>query len=384
MDTLDEFMQERKKRGLLRSLRAASFRKEGKIYVNGNEYVDFSSNDYLGLAAHPSLKEASIKAIEKYGTSASASRLLSGDLEIHHELERKLALLKGKDSALLFNSGYQANVGIIGTLFGREDAIFSDRLNHASIIDGILLSGAKLFRFQHNDLNHLESLLESKRHKFREALIVTETIFSMDGDMCPIEELVDLKERYDCKIMVDEAHATGIFGRNGYGMVEEKKLADRIDLIMGTFSKALGSFGAYVACSQKIKDYLINSCRSFIYSTALPPSIIAANLASLELIGEEPFRRKTLLDNAEYFRDGLQRGGFQIRGCSQIVPVIIGDSLKTEKLSQELRNRGHWILPIRPPTVPVGEARIRLSLTYYHTKEMLDLFVSDLYDLNNL
>jgi len=384
VETIDEFMQEREKKGLLRSLRPSSLHKEGKIYIDGNEYVDFSSNDYLGLAAHPRLKEASIEATEKFGASASASRRLSGDLDSHHELEHKLASLKGKESALVFNSGYQANVGIIGTLFRKEDAIFSDRLNHASIIDGILLSGAKLFRFKHNDLDHLESLLKSKRHKSREALIVTETIFSMDGDMSPISELVDLKEMYGCKIMVDEAHATGIFGRNGYGVVEEKKLANRIDLIMGTFSKALGSFGAYVACPEEIKNYLINSCRSFIYSTALPPSVIAANIASLELVGEEPFRRKTLLENAQYFRDNLQKAGFQKRGCSQIVPVIIGDSAETEKLSQGLRDRGYWILPIRPPTVPAGEARLRLSLTYYHKKEMLDKLVSDLYDLNNV
>lgn len=384
MDTLDEFMQERKSRGLLRNLRAASHHKEGKIYVDGKEYIDFSSNDYLGLASHPKLKEASIQATDKFGTGASASRLLSGDMEIHHELEQKLALLKGKESALAFNSGYQANLGIISALFKKGDVIFSDRLNHASIIDGIILSGAKLFRFKHNDANHLESLLKRERRKFKEALIVTETIFSMDGDMSPIEELVNLKEKYNCTIMVDEAHATGVFGPKGYGVVEEKKLADKIDLIMGTFSKALGSFGAYVVCSKKTKDYLINSCRSFIYSTALPPSIIATNLAGLELIKEEPFRRKILLNNAEYLREGLQKAGLQIRGCSQIVPVIIGNSLRTEKLSQELQNKGHWILPIRPPTVPAGEARLRLSLTYHHTEEMLNRLIRDIYDLNSL
>ena len=384
MDSIDEFMQLRRDMGLIRSLRASGYHKDGKIYVDGKEYVDFSSNDYLGLASHPKLKEASIKATEMFGTSASASRLLSGDLEIHHEVENKLAFLKDKESALVFNSGYQANIGIISTLFGKEDAIFSDRLNHASILDGILLSRAKLFRYRHNDLNHLDTLLRKERRKFKEALIITETVFSMDGDMSPVVELVGLKEKYNCKIMIDEAHATGVFGQEGYGVVDERQLSDRIDLIMGTFGKALGSFGAYVACSQKIKDYLINSCRSFIYSTALPPSIMAANLASLELLKEEPFRRKTLLNNAEYFRDSLRKEGFQIRGCSQIVPIIIGDNIKTEKLSQELRNKGHWILPIRPPTVPVGESRLRLSLTYYHTKEMLDLLVSDLYDLNNL
>ena len=230
----------------------------------------------------------------------------------------------------------------------------------------------------------MDTLLRKERRKFKEALIITETVFSMDGDVSPVVELIDLKEKYDCKIMIDEAHAIGVFGEKGYGVVDERQLSDRIDLTMGTFGKALGSFGAYVACSQKIKDYLIKSCRSFIYSTALPPSIMAANLASLGLIREEPFRRKTLLNNGEYLRNGLRREGFQIRGCSQIVPIIIGDNLKTEKLCQELQNKGYWILPIRPPTVPTGESRLRLSLNYYHKKEMLDLLISDLYELNNL
>lgn len=371
MKRIEEFLKEREKNNLLRILQPANFRKEGKIYFKGKEYIDFSSNDYLGLSSHAELIQASIRAAKEFGTSASASRLLSGDLDIYHELEEKTANFKGKEVALAFNSGYQANTGIISSLYKTGDAIFCDKLSHASIIDGILLSGARLFRFLHNDINHLESLLKKERRKYKNSLIITETIFSMDGDRPPLKELVELKEKYNCYLMVDEAHATGIFGEYGSGVAEEEGLTDRIELIMGTFSKALGSFGAYLACSKEIKDYLINSCRSFIYSTALPPSIIAANIASIDLVKKEPFRRETLLENAGYFRNGLLNRGLVVKGSSQIIPVIIGDSKKAVVMSKELQEKSYWVLPIRPPTVPQGEARLRFSLTYYHTKEVL-------------
>lgn len=383
MDGIEKLLQKAEEDNLLRVLRPANFRKAGKICFGDKEYFDFSSNDYLGLSDHPRLKDASRKAIEKWGTGASASRLLSGDLVLHHKLEEKTAALKGKESALVFNSGYQANVGIISALCKRGDAIFSDRLNHASIIDGILLSGARFFRFHHNDINHLESLLGKERDKFKEVLIITETIFSMDGDRCPLREIVRLKERYNCILMVDEAHATGIFGGRGSGIAEEEDLINEVDLIMGTFSKALGSFGAYAASSKKITDYLVNSSRSFIYSTALPPPVIAANLASLDLIKEEPFRRKRLLENSDYFRGQLKMRGFTVKGSSQIVPLILGDSERAISLSRELRDRGYWMLPIRPPTVPKGEARLRFSLTYHHTKEILEGLINDVCEIDS-
>lgn len=379
MERIDSFLEERRESGLLRTLKPAALRKEGMIYFKGKEYIDFSSNDYLGLSTHPVLKDYAVKATKELGTSASASRLLSGDLDIHHTLEEKTAKFKGKESALVFNSGYQANVGIISALCRRGDAIFSDRLNHASIVDGILLSGAKLFRFAHNDPEHLEFLLKAQRQKCKNSLIITETIFSMDGDRAPLERIVKLKERYNSVMLVDEAHATGIFGENGQGVVEEDGLTDKVELIMGTFSKALGSFGAYIACSQTMKDYLINSSKSFIYSTALPPSVINANIASLDIIREEPFRRKSLLENADYFRTELKTHGFDVKGLSQIVPLIIGDGRQTVKLSEELRKRNCWVLPIRPPTIPEGQARLRFSITYNHTKEMLKKLLGDIY-----
>lgn len=378
MERIRDFLQERERNNLLRCLRKASLRKDGMICIRGNNHLDFSSNDYLGLTSHPKLKEVSIKAVNEFGTGVAASRLLSGDLEIYHQLEKRVAVLKGKESGLVFNSGYQANVGIINALCEKGDVVFFDKLAHASIIDGVLLSSAQHFRFRHNDCEHLEFLLNKERKNFRDAFIITETVFSMDGDRAPLNELVELKEKYHCKIMVDEAHATGIYGKNGTGIVEEKGLAGTIDFIMGTFSKALGSFGAYFVCSQQAKDYLINTCRSFIYSTALPPSIIAANLASLELIKEEPFRRKKLLENVQFFRTRLKHKGFSVRGSSQIVPLIVGESARAVRLAQELQNRGYWVLPIRPPTVPAKEARLRFSLTYYHTKNVLERLVDDI------
>jgi len=378
MGRIEEFLRRRKQDNLLRVLKPAISRGEGLRFSDGREFIDLSSNDYLGFSTHPKLKQASKEVVDKLGVGSSASRLLSGDSDICHHLEEKTAQFKGKERALVFNSGYQANVGIISAFCSRGDVIFSDKLNHASIIDGIVLSGAKFFRFSHNDSNHLEQLLKEQRHKFKEALIITESVFSMDGDKPALGELVSLKEKYNCKLMVDEAHATGIFGKSGAGVVEEEGLIKKIDIIMGTFSKALGSFGGYVACSKSSVDYLINTARSFIYSTALPPSVIAANLASLELVEEEPERRRGLINNADYFRKRLKDLGFKIKGSSQIVPLIVSDNRKVIKMSKELQRKGYWVLPIRPPTVPIGESRLRFSLTLNHSEEILERLVKDI------
>ncbi|PIQ91099.1 MAG: 8-amino-7-oxononanoate synthase [Candidatus Omnitrophica bacterium CG11_big_fil_rev_8_21_14_0_20_41_12] len=375
MAGIEEFLKNRQEQGLLRKLRPATSRQNGKINFGGRQYFDFSSNDYLGLSGHAELKKAALEAIDKSGVGACASRLLSGDAEIFHQLEEAIAAFKGKEAALVFNSGYQANVGIISALFTKEDCIFCDRLNHASIIDGILLSQAKFFRFRHNDCQHLELLLKKERNKFKNALIVTESIFSMDGDRAPLKELVKLKEKFNCQIMVDEAHATGIFGQNGSGLVEEEGLSDSIDLIMGTFSKALAGFGAYLATSKTTVDYLVNTCRSFIYSTALPPSVIASNLASLKLIKDEPQRRKTLLSMAEMLREKLEAKGFCIKGASQIIPVILGDNLRALEFAKKIQEKGYWVMPVRPPTVPVGQARLRISLSYCHEQETLNKLI---------
>ncbi len=378
MAGIEEFLLERKKAGLLRNLNPVSWRKHSRICINSKEYIDFSSNDYLGLSSHPKLIEASKKAVDEFGAGSGASRLMSGDLKLHHLLEEKIAKFKDKEAGIVFNSGYQANIGIISALCSKLDCIFSDRLNHASIVDGILLSGARFFRFQHNDVRHLELLLKKERKKFKDALVITESIFSMDGDKAPLKEIAKLKEKYDFSFMVDEAHSTGIFGARGSGLVEEEEVSEKVDLIMGTFSKALAGFGAYLACSRKIADYLINSCRSFIYSTALPPAVIAGNLMSIQLVQQEPWRRKKLLDLACFFRRALEKRGFKPLGASQIVPIIIGDNLKTVKFTQDIQKKGFWVLAIRPPTVPQGQARLRFSLTVNHEKEILSTLVNEL------
>ncbi|MDP2941522.1 MAG: 8-amino-7-oxononanoate synthase [Candidatus Omnitrophota bacterium] len=378
MAEIEDFLKLRAGQGLLRALRPAAWRKPGVIRFGRREYIDFSSNDYLGLSGHPKLKQSIREAVDRFGTANPASRLMSGDLELYHQLEEKIACFKNKEAGLLFNSGYQANTGIISALYGRGDCIFCDRLAHASLMDGIILSRAKFWRFTHNDPNHLEAILKKQRSRFKNALIVTESVFSMDGDKAPLKELAQLKERYDCAIFVDEAHATGIFGRNGSGLVEEAGLTMQIDFIMGTFSKALAGFGAYLAASKKIVDYLVNTCRSFIYSTALPPAVIACNLQSLALIKEEPQRRKRLLRNAAYFRAGLKERGLHARGDTQIVPLIIGDSAKAVEFSRKLEEKGYWVPAVRPPTVPATEARLRFSLTACHGKEILTRLIEDI------
>jgi len=370
---IKEFLESRKKSGLIRRLENVELKKNARILVGGREYVNFSSNDYLGLSSHPDMiSSAGEGASPVFGSSAS--RLMTGSTVRHHLLEEKIARLKNKPAALVFNSGYQANIGVISSLSRRGDVIFADRLVHASIVDGIKLSGARLFRFRHNDMAHLEKLLFSERKKYDGALIITETVFSMDGDIAPVKEILALKKKYDCLFMADEAHATGIFGKNGGGVLEETDISGDCDIVMGTFSKALGGFGAYVAVSTDIREYLINTCRSFIYSTSLPVAVINADLTALEILDREPFRRKVLLSKAEYLRERLKKNGFNVRGESQIVPVIIGDPRLSVNLSERLKEKGYWVTPVRPPTVPEATSRLRLSVTYDHAEDMLGKF----------
>lgn len=373
-----DYIAKRRVESLLRQLKPHASRFEGKIVFQNKRYIDFSSNDYLGLSSHPKLKAAACKATEEFGTSSSASRLLSGDSDLFHRLEDEVANFKHKEAALVFNSGYQANLGIISALYDKNDAVFADRFVHASIIDGIALSGAKIFRFQHNDCSHLKDLLDKQRNSFDDALIVTESVFSMDADRAPLKELAVLKESYNCKILVDEAHATGIFGKNGSGVVEDEGLSQEIDFIMGTFSKALGSFGAYLASSREAVDYMVNASRSFIYSTALPAAVVAANLAALEVVRDEPQRRRKLLSMASFLRQKLQANGLQIRGESQILPVILGDAAKAVEKAEYLRSKGYWVTAVRPPTVAAAESRLRVSLSFHHSQDMLENFSNEL------
>lgn len=383
MEFIKAYLAKRKNENTLRSLLSLDARSPGMIVRHGQKYVDFSSNDYLGLSKHPKLIDAARQALEVYGVGAGASRLLSGDLKLHHVLEEETASFKHKESALFFNSGYHANVGVIPAFAGKHDVICSDSLCHASQIDGAILSRAARFLFRHNDMDHLDNLLKKERSKFDKALILTESVFSMDGDLAPLRSLVELKERYNCVLMVDEAHATGIFGNQGRGLVDAEGLSEHVDLIMGTFSKALGGFGAYIATSRLVTDYLINSARSFIYSTALPCSIVAANLAALQICKNEPWLGPTLLDRAQKFRAALSKDDWDVSGESQIIPVMIGESKTALDCARILLEKGFQVLPIRPPTVPEGTSRFRFSLCYEHSDEEINKVVEAMKELRH-
>ena len=357
---------------LYRRLRRVENDQGPTLVIDGREVINFSSNNYLGIANHPALAEAAKLAIDRYGCGSGASRLISGNMTLHEELEARLAQFKGTEAALVFNSGFQANTGILATLAGEDDVILSDQLNHASIIDGCRLSRAKTIVYRHCDLNQLEA--ELKNHDgARLRLIVSESIFSMDGDEAPLTAIVELAEKFDAMVMVDEAHATGVFGPRGAGVVAKLKLGDRVLVQMGTLGKALGGFGAYVAGGRALRELLINRCRSFIFTTSLPPAIMAMALAAIDLIEGEPERRECLWDNCGYFADGLKKLGFSVNDIqSPIVPLIIGDAERCMRLSEWLLDHGVFAQGIRPPTVPQGTSRLRITLMATHTRAHMD------------
>lgn len=360
-----------KSRGLFRSLRIVESEQSSEIILNGKSVILFCSNNYLGLANNPELKKTSIEATEKYGTSSGASRLVSGNMTIHEKLESYIAKFKGTESALLFNSGYHANLGIIPAIAKSGDLILSDELNHATIIDGIRLSRADVVVYPHLDINFVEHTLKKSGH--RRKLIVTDGIFSMDGDITPLKELIELKEKYNAIVMVDEAHATGVIGTNGRGIVEHLGLTGKVDIIMGTFGKAIGSYGAFAATTKILKEYLINTARSFIFSTSLPPSVCGAAIKAIELMDSKPELIKKLNYNVEYFKKRLKEFYPGIK-CNTIpiIPIIIGDTYETMTICEELLEKGIFIQGIRPPSVPEGTSRLRLTITAQHTEEQMD------------
>jgi len=342
------------------------------LSIDGREVVNFSSNNYLGIANHPELAAAAKAAIDRYGCGSGASRLISGNMTLHEELENRLARFKGTEAALVFNSGFQANTGVISTLAGESDAIFSDALNHASIIDGSRLARAKIFVYAHNDLDQLETAL-SHAASFRRKLIVTESIFSMDGDEAPLTAIVELAEKYGAMVMVDEAHATGIFGAGGAGVVQKLGLGNRVLVQMGTLGKALGGFGAYIAGSRGLCDLLINRCRSFIFTTSLPPAVMAMAMAALDLVKREPERRQALWNNCRSLKEGLRSLGFELGASeSPILPLIIGDATECMRFSEKLLENDVFAQGIRPPTIPPGTSRLRITLMATHTREQIE------------
>lgn len=361
--------------GLRRHLRVVEEAQDARLLVGGKSVISLCSNNYLGLANHPALAEAAARAARDLGVGAGASRLVSGSMRIHAELEEQLASFKGVEAALLFNSGYHANLGVIAAAVGAEDAVFSDELNHASLIDGCRLSRARVCIYRHADVSSLEELLRGT--KARRRLIVTDSIFSMEGDAAPLREICDLAERYGCMVMVDEAHATGVVGPNGGGLAEELGVQQRVTIQMGTLGKALGCFGAYVAGSRRLVDFLINTARTLIFTTALPPPVVAAASVALDIVGKEPERREAVRRNALRLRTGLRDCGYEIgRAETHIVPVIIGDPNATMRLSDFLFDHGVLAQGIRPPTVPPGTSRIRATVMATHSDRDIDAAIS--------
>jgi len=344
----------------------------GKITVDGEEVLNFSSNDYLNLSSHPAVIAGSQRAASEYGCGSTASRLMTGNLDLHEELEKELAQLVGQPAGLLFGSGFLTNVGVITALVGRGDAIFADRLNHASLVDGARLSGATVHRYQHNDLDHLEKLLNDQTDH-RRRVIVSDSLFSMDGDLADIPRLSALAKQSDCLLMVDEAHAIGIFGEGGGGLCRDLLPEGRPDVIVGTLGKALGCYGGFAACSETIRSLLINKARTFIYSTALPPPTVGSALAALEVIKQSPDLGSELLRRARLLRDLLAEEGFALgESESQIIPVMVGENERAQEFSEALKEEGLLAVAVRPPTVPEGTARLRLSVTLAHQEEDLE------------
>jgi 8-amino-7-oxononanoate synthase len=365
MSEIAERLTELRASGLHRRLRLVESPQGPRVLLDGRRVLLLCSNDYLGLADRAEVRDAAAQAALRWGAGAGASRLISGNMELHRRLEQRLAAFKGYEAALLFGSGYLANVGAISALAGRDEVVFSDELNHASIVDGCRLSRTETFVYRHADAEHLAWGL--RKAGGRASLIVSDGVFSMDGDVAPLEELLRLSREHGCRLMVDEAHATGALGPGGRGSVAAAGLSGEVDLVVGTLGKALGSYGAYVCASAELCEYLLNTARPFIFSTAPPPPTLAAALAALQLLEEEPAMVERLIANAATLRRGLVAEGLDAGGGrSQIVPLSVGEAEPTMELCERLLERGVFVQGIRPPTVPPGSSRLRFSVSAEH------------------
>lgn len=375
LDWIAEELAALERQDLRRRISTRSGGQTCRIVVKGQTLLNFGSNDYLALAADPRLAQAVAEAAGHAGWGSGASPLITGHSQLHEQLERRLAEFEGTEAALLFSSGFAANSGTIAALVAAGDVVFTDRKNHASLLDGCRLSRADVRVYPHGNWQRLEKLL-GQASTYRRRLIVTDSLFSMDGDMAPLAELVALAERYEAMLMIDEAHATGVFGPRGRGVAEHLGLDDRIHVRVGTLSKALGSIGGFVAGSRFLVDWLVNRARPYVFSTAPPAAMAAATLAALEIVDREPERRRELLARATQLRETLVADGWNTgTSVSQILPLVVGTPERALRLSAALRERGFLVPAIRPPTVPEGEACLRLSLSWGHTPEMLDELV---------
>ena len=365
-------LQQLAQKHLFRELSVMDSPSNSVISFTGQKILQFATNDYLGLANHTQLKQAACRAIEEFGVGAGASRLISGTMTPHHDLEQELANFFGTEASLIFSSGYTTNIGIIPNVIAPKSLILADRLCHASLIDGCRLSPASLRVFRHNNMTHLRKLL-SKHSPTRPALIVTEGVFSMDGDLAPLHDLVNLAEEFEATLLIDDAHGTGVMGSSGRGTIEHWGVRSDKILHMGTLSKALGASGGFVTGTRDFIEYLINTSRPFIFSTALPPAIAAAAQTALSLIQLEPHRRTALWQNREYMHQGLSSMGFHMtKTQSPILPIIVHDPQLAVEMSQGLQKKGIYIPAIRPPSVPKGTSRLRITVTAMHSIEQID------------
>ena len=345
---------------------------------DGKRVINLASNNYLGLCNHPKLQEAAIQAIKDHGVGSGAVRTIAGTMRIHMELEEKIARFKNVEACVVFQSGFTANAGTVGSILGKEDFILSDELNHASIIDGARLSRAKIKVFRHKDVAHCEELLQEIENEPGKKLIITDGVFSMDGDIGPVGELAALAENYNAIMMVDDAHASGVLGRNGRGSVDHFNVHGKVDVQVGTLSKAIGALGGYVCGSRDLIDFLYHRARPFLFSTSHPPSVAATCIAAFDILENEPERIERLWDNTAYFKQQLEHAGFDIGGRTTpasetpIIPIILGDGRKTMEFSRELFAQGLMATGIAFPTVPEGKARIRIIMTSEHTKAQQD------------
>jgi 8-amino-7-oxononanoate synthase len=367
MSEIEARLAELEELGLHRRLRLISGPQGPRVLLDGKPVLLLCSNNYLGLADHPRVREAAAEAAMRWGVGAGASRLVSGTMTIHRRLEERLAEWEGSEACVLFGSGYLANVGVIGALAGKGDTVYSDELNHASIIDGCRLSGAQVVVYRHTDSEHLQWCLRRHGDQGRR-LIVTDAVFSMDGDVAPLQDIVELAQEHGARTMVDEAHATGLLGPGGRGAVAAAGLQGEVDIVVGTLSKSLGSYGAYVCSSTEMSDYLINTARSLIFSTAPGPPAVAGALAALELLRERPHRVERLHAAARALRGELAKEGFPVEPNEMpIVPIVVGGEREAMRMCQAALSKGVFAQAIRPPTVPAGTSRLRLAAMASHT-----------------
>ena len=370
---LQDQIQELKDQGVYRKIPVVETANEAEIIVNGKKVINLSSNNYLGFANHPRLKKAAIEAIEKYGIGAGAVKTIVGNNTLHEQLEADLAKFKREEAVMLFQSGFNCNAGVIQAITGAGDLIVSDELNHASIIDGTRLSKADRAVYKHSDMVDLRNMLSTRRSNYKQVLIITDGVFSMDGDLAKLPEIVDLAEEFQCLTYVDDAHGSGVLGENGRGTVDHFHLHGRIDFTIGTLSKAFGAIGGYVAGRAVMKEWLSHRARPLLFSTNLPPSVVGSLIEAVKMLQESDQYTKALWENGNYFKSKMKEAGFDIgHSESPITPVFVFDEAKTMVFSKKLFENGVFVSPIIFPTVPKGKARLRVMVSASHTKEQLD------------